>query len=77
MGRRRKGKAVEIKLLIPEKIYFEFEKELTNNFKDKPVYGARSQLVTSLIIRWIEARKKKANPLTLLDQQQPAENSDE
>jgi len=60
MGRRRKGKSVEIKLLIPEMVYFEFEKQLTNNFQSKPVYGVRSQIVTSLIISWIKAKKAAA-----------------
>lgn len=69
-----------MKLLIPEMIYLEFEKELTNNFADKPVYGARSQLITALITRWIEARRKKPlsseSPSTALDQKQP-ENPNE
>lgn len=57
MGRRRKGKSVEVKLLIPEMIYLEFEKALTNNFSSKPVYGMRSQIITFLIQRWLEENK--------------------
>lgn len=55
MGRRRKGKSVEIKLLIPEQVYFRFEKALTNNFTSKPVYGMRSQVITTLILRWLDS----------------------
>lgn len=60
MGKRRKGKAVEIKLLVPEKIYLEFEKALTNNFTVKPVYGMRSQVLTSLIVKWLDEQNRRA-----------------
>lgn len=58
MGIRRKGKSVEVKLLIPEMVYLEFEKALTNNFSSKPVYGMRSQIITSLIQKWLEETRE-------------------
>lgn len=54
MGRRRKGKSIEMKILLPEEVYFQLEKQLTNGFNNKPIYGLRSQLVTALIIKWLE-----------------------
>ena len=57
MGIRRKGKSVEMKVLIPEQIYLAFERELTNNFTSKPVYGVRSQIITDLIVSWIDSRR--------------------
>ena len=57
MGRRRKGKSVEVKLLIPEVVYLELEKALTNNFSSRPVYGMRSQLITYLIQQWLKEDK--------------------
>lgn len=59
MGRRRKTPTQEIKVLIPEEVYFAFERELTNDFTNKPEYGARSQLITTLIINWLAERKGK------------------
>lgn len=61
MGKRRKGRSVEIKLLIPERIYLEFERELTQNFSQRPAYGARSQIVTQLITEWL-AKGKETTP---------------
>lgn len=54
MGRRRKGRTVEVKALIPEEIYFRFERRLTNDFANKPEYGLRSQLITQLIVKWLD-----------------------
>lgn len=54
MGRRRRGKTIETKLLLPEAVYLELEKRLTNNFQTKPIYGARSQLITELIVKYLE-----------------------
>ncbi len=61
MGKRRKGKSTELKLLIPENIYFRFERAITNNFKSRPEYGARSQLITTLISRWLDEIEASAN----------------
>lgn len=55
MGRRRKMKSIEVKINIPEETYFAFERRLTNDFRNKPEYGIRSQLITALIIKWLEA----------------------
>lgn len=54
MGRRRKGKSIEMKILLPEDIYFQLESRLTNNFNKKPIYGLRSQLITALILKWLQ-----------------------
>lgn len=74
MGRRRKGKSVEIKLLIPEQLYFEFEKALTGNFTKKPDYGIRSQLISALIQRWLKERAAKQSA-SIDDQPPKAANS--
>lgn len=57
MGRRRKGRSVEVKILIPEFTYLQFERELTLNFKTKPEYGVRSQVITLLIQAWLASRE--------------------
>lgn len=56
MGRRRSTPTVEIKVLIPEEIYFKFERALTNDFKNKPEYGLRSQIITTLIQNWLSGQ---------------------
>ena len=58
MGRRRKGKSVEVKLLIPESVYFRFERAITSGFKKAPEYGVRSQVITQLITRWLDSIEK-------------------
>lgn len=57
MGRRRKGKSVEVKLLIPELTYLQFEREICSGFAHKPQYGVRSQVITRLIQDWIASRE--------------------
>lgn len=64
MGRRRKGRSVEVKLLIPEFTYLQFERELTLNFKTKPEYGVRSQVITRLIQDWLATREAERNQAT-------------
>jgi hypothetical protein len=59
MGVRRKGKSVEMKLLIPEETYFRFERRLTSDFTKKPEYGRRSQIITALILSWLEQHEVK------------------
>lgn len=65
MGRRRKMKSVEVKINIPEETYFAFERRLTNDFRNKPEYGIRSQLITALIIRWLEQNTETPTPASL------------
>lgn len=54
MAIRRKGAMRELKIVIPESVYFELERRLTNNFKEKPMYGVRSQLITAIIQRYLQ-----------------------
>lgn len=69
MGRRRKGKAVEVKVLVPEAIYLRLERALTSNFSHKPEYGTRSQLITSLIVNWLNEREQYTPPVPTLEKE--------
>lgn len=61
---RRIGASRELKVNIPEEVYFRLEEKLTSRFTKKPIYGQRSQLITALIVEWlnkIEAQKETSN----------------
>lgn len=70
MGRRRKGNSYSMKVNIPEATYHEFERALTANFSNKPEYGLRSQIITTLINEWLAKLKVKQQEQNL-DQPRP------
>lgn len=59
MGKRRRGKTTEVKLYLPEMTFFRLEKILTQNFKSKPTYGVRSQMLTRIIEDWLDVVERK------------------
>ena len=64
MAIRRLGASRELKVNIPEEVYFRLEEKLTSSFSKKPVYGQRSQLLTALILEWlnkVDQQKETSN----------------
>jgi hypothetical protein len=59
MARRRKGEIVEWKLTIPAWLAWEVECLCYNPMRGKAEYGARSQLITELLISHLEALRKR------------------
>lgn len=60
MARRRKGEIVEWKLTIPAWLAWEIECLCFNPIRGKADYGARSQLITELLIAHLEKVKPPA-----------------
>lgn len=61
MARRRKGEIIEWKLTIPAWLAWEIECLCFNPIRGKADYGARSQLITELLISHLE--KVKPTPI--------------
>lgn len=57
MARRRKGETTEWKLSIPSWLAWEIELLCFNHMRGKPDYGARSQLITDLLINHLNAMR--------------------
>jgi hypothetical protein len=53
VGTRRTGRNTLWRCYIPEEIAAQIELRLADPLRDKPTYGARSQLVTALLIRYL------------------------
>lgn len=70
MARRRKGEIIEWKLTIPAWLAWEIECLCFNPMRGKADYGARSQLITELLIAHLE----KVRPSATATQPSPSEN---
>lgn len=58
MARRRKEESTEWKVSIPSWLAWEIEVICYNPVRGKPDYGARSQLITELLIQHLNRLKK-------------------
>lgn len=54
MGRKRKGNFTLWRTNIPSPIALEFELAIVDPRYNKPIYGLRSQIVTQLVIEYIQ-----------------------
>lgn len=59
-GTRRQGRNVIWRTYIPEDIAVKIELLLADPNHPRPVYGARSQLVTSLLIQWLSRMERQS-----------------
>lgn len=59
VGTRRIGTNTLWRVYIPQEIAAQIELRLADPLRDRPTYGARSQLVTSLLIRYLSELQKK------------------
>lgn len=57
LGIRRKVEVVPWKVFVPYPIAVDIELLLTNRTIGKPIYGARSQLITELLRDYLEKLK--------------------
>jgi hypothetical protein len=59
-GIRRTGsRTVLWRCYIPEEIAVAIELQLADPLRDKPVYGARSQLITTLLIKHLSEQQAR------------------
>lgn len=64
MGIRRKGRFVTWKIYVPEELAAQVELMLIDDTRKRPMYGAKSQLVTNLLQLWVKHQHTKAKQLT-------------
>lgn len=62
-GVRRTGAFELWRINVPQHIAVEVELALINPLSRRPTYGLRSQLVTSLLVKWLtELKQEKEKP---------------
>lgn len=59
MGTRRKGRPVEWKISVPVDLAVAFERLIMDQTKGKPIYGARSFIITELIRKHLDELRKE------------------
>lgn len=59
MAVRRRGPCIIWRVTIPEEIAAEIEMAIADPLRGKPTYGVRSQLVTQLLVDYLQKLKEE------------------
>ena len=70
LGTRRKGKSESFEVSLPVNLKDRFESLLFDRYKGKPVFGARSQIITSLVERWVTEREQEVGKAVIIERQE-------